>query len=138
MATRTTLKRPKKATKRQLAGDIDGGFVVKTASAVPGTEYSPSFIQSMVDRMHVSFFKYGPLRKGYPQYVSALKSLKLRLEKYEQTKNLEHLIDAANYCMIEFMHPSVEGATFISTDASGSPGRVTPTGKVSSKDNANI
>jgi hypothetical protein len=38
--------------------------------------------------------------------------------------NTEYLIDAANFAMIEFIHPRVEGAFFEATDASGSPGRV--------------
>lgn len=51
--------------------------------------------------------------------MDALKNIELRLHKYRETGNTEFLVDVANFAMIEFMHPSVEGAKFTptSTDA---------------------
>lgn len=90
----------------------------------PSSEFSQTFLQSMLDRMGMSFLKYGRIRDAYPEKVSALDSLQLRIKKYKETGNTEHLIDVANYAMIEFLHPSVEGAYFRPLDSRGSPGRI--------------
>lgn len=96
----------------------------------PESEFSPEFVQGMADRMSVSFFKYGRVRKG-AQTMDTMKSLALRLKAYEETGNTEYLIDVANFCMIEFMHPRHPKAHFKSTDSEGSPGRVRViTGKI--------
>lgn len=88
-------------------------------------EVSETFIEGMKKRMYVSYYKYGPLKDAYPHKLDAIKSMMLRLEKYAETGNTEYLIDAANFCMIEFMFPSREGAFFKPTDSDGSPGRIT-------------
>ena len=53
----------------------------------------------------------------------AVRSLLARLDKYAQTGNTEYLMDAANFAMIEFMHPKHPDAHFEATDSKGSPGR---------------
>ena len=80
--------------------------------------------------MTVSYYKYGPIAEGYPGRVDAIGSLQLRLERYAETGNTEFLIDAANFAMIEFMHPRHEDAHFEATDSADSPGRLTNTGRV--------
>lgn len=103
------------------------------------TEFSEKFVQGMRDRMVVSYYKYGPLADAYPHKISAITSLTDRLRKYAETKNTEYLIDAANFAMIEFMFPSVEGAFFEGTDDSGSPGRRTAkSGIVDRRDNKSV
>jgi hypothetical protein len=96
----------------------------------PDTEYSLQFLQGMLDRMTVSFYKYGPVVEGYPTRVDAVQSLQMRLERYAETGNTEFLIDAANFAMIEFMRPRHPEAHFKPTDSSESPGRMTMTGRV--------
>lgn len=92
-------------------------------SMCPDTEFSETFLGGMLARMTVSFHKYGPLSRAYPHKVSAVRSLKERLEKYVETGNTEWLIDVANFAMIEFMRPSHEKAHFRGTDSDESPGR---------------
>lgn len=87
------------------------------------TEFSEPFIAGMKDRMVVSFFKYGPIAAGFPHKVNAVTSLTDRLRKYAETGNTEFLMDAANFAMIEFMHPSHPNAFFEGTDSDQSPGR---------------
>lgn len=87
-------------------------------------EVSETFIEGMRKRMYVSYYKYGRLRDAYPHKLDAMKSMMLRLEEYAKTGNTEYLIDAANFCMIEFMFPAREGAFFKPTDSDGSPGRL--------------
>ncbi len=95
---------------------------------VPDSEFAEPFVQKMADRMSMSYFKYGLVSEAYPIKVDALASLKLRLALYEETGNKEHLIDAANYAMIEFMHPRHPQAHFVAEDSKASPGRVWGTG----------
>lgn len=122
-------------------------------AGVPDSEYSETFLQGMVNRMGMSFFKYGLAADAYPSRINAIDSLLLRLRAYmgverleaafervrctpdrrhrREAGNTEYLMDAANFAMIEFMHPSIEGATFEATDSDGSTGRVTAGGSVS-------
>jgi hypothetical protein len=99
--------------------------------AAPATEMSHFFMQGMANRMAISYYKYGPVADGYPSKVSAIKSLSARIDAYTATGNTEYLIDAANFAMIEFMHPSIGDAYFTGTDSDFSPGRIAQTGRVS-------
>ena len=110
----------------------------KKQAVVPTTEFSDLFVQGMYDRMAVSFFKYGPIAKGFPSPMDALGSLRLHLEKYATDGNTEHLIDAANYCMIEFLRPAHPKAHFTPTDSNGSPGRRKISGVITTKGNLDV
>lgn len=70
---------------------------------VPRINWSPHFIQLMKNRMLMGFFRYGSIRsedaKRYDNVGSAIK----RLQKYMSDGNLEHLVDAANLCLCEFV-----------------------------------
>lgn len=96
--------------------------------ALPESEFNIDFLQGMLDRMTVSYFKYGKVVDAYPHDISAIDSLKKRLDTYAETGNTEFLIDAANFAMIEFMRPSHPEAHFTPTDSDQSPGRVTTRG----------
>lgn len=85
--------------------------------------------------MIVSFCKYGPIKQGFPHKINAIDSLKQRLEKYQQTGNLEFVVDAANFCLIEFLCPSHPKPFFKGTDSDESPGRTTKTGRVTHEPN---
>lgn len=99
-------------------------MIIKDTPGVPETENSLLFHQGMVNRMGVSYFKYGKVALGFPECVDAIASLHDRLVKYAATGNAEWLIDAANFAMIEFMHPRHPRAHFEATDSDESPGRV--------------
>jgi hypothetical protein len=103
--------------------------------ACPKSEYSFVFLQGMLNRMSVSYFKYGAIADGFPHNVSALASLQRALEAYVETGNTEYLIDASNYAMIEFMCPSLPGARFVATDSGDALGRVAIDGFVSQERN---
>lgn len=98
------------------------------ALAVLKTQVSKTFLDGMIARMEMSFFKYGDVAEAYPEKIDAMASLEQRLKKYADTKNTEFLIDAANFCMIEFMFPRLPGAFFQATDSDQSPGRTTTLG----------
>lgn len=116
---------------------------IKYPDAVPESEFSTTFVQGMQDRMSMSFFKYKHVAAAYPKKVSAIESLLVRLIRYMGIEafqnaadsamakcahagdgNTEWLMDAGNFAMIEFMHPSLPNAHFESTDSKSSPGRV--------------
>lgn len=103
--------------------------LMSTSATAPATEFSDVFVQRMRNCMSVSFFKYGPVAAAYPEKVDALESLQMRLERYVDTGNTEFLVDAANFAMIEFMHPRHPNAFYKATDSKESPGRATADGK---------
>ncbi len=103
------------------------------------TEFNEDFIEGMRSRMVVSYYKYGPIADGYPANVNAITSLTDRLREYAKTGNTEFLIDAANFAMIEFMHPAHKDAHFEGTDSDQSPGRRSgKAGKIDHRDNNTI
>src|SRR5262245_2486393 len=111
--------------------------VRKKSDAVPASEFSDTFVQGMYDRMAVSYFKYGPVAKGYPEKVDAIASLKIRLERYAETGNTEWLMDVANFAMIEFMRPRHPDAHFDAKDGD-TTGRVLTSGVQSTKNNLDV
>lgn len=64
-----------------------------------------------------SYYKYGAVKKNHSEYkcMDALKNLEKRIQRYKETGNTEFLADAANFAMIEFMYPSIEGARYTPT-----------------------
>lgn len=102
------------------------------------TEFSNKFVEGMKNRMIMSYYKYGKVSDAYPHKINALRSLDQRILKYKETGNLEYLIDAANFAMIEFMYPSQNNAHFIATDDKGSPGRILKLGKITKQNNQDI
>lgn len=92
------------------------------------SQISEEFLQGMVNRMAVSFHKYGDI---FVEGVAMdwLANADLRKETYQETGNREFLMDFANYGMIEFMMEP-DGTFFEATDSDGSPGRVTTDGEI--------
>lgn len=89
------------------------------------------FIQAMMNRMAISYHKYGSIERKFPHGAVGIDQVFQRCQKYAETGNVEWLIDAANYCMIEALRPSHPKAHFRSTDSDESPGRLNIDGTVS-------
>lgn len=91
----------------------------KEIEAILKTEYSERFDEIRKNMMVVSYFKYGPMRENYGKFkcMDALENIEKRIAKYKETGNTEFLADVANFAMIEFMYPSVEGAKYTPTDS---------------------
>ena len=96
---------------------------VSIVTSAPGSEWSKKFVCGMLDRMGVSYFKYGKVKDAYPDKVDAIASLEQRLQAYRETGNTEFLMDVANFAMIEFMCPRHPEAHYRPTDSDESPGR---------------
>lgn len=87
-------------------------------------DFSEDFVQKMRNRIVVSHYKYGWMSLTYPEIGDAIASLEERLELYKKTGNTEHLVDVANFAMIEYLHPRHPNAHFEGTDSDASPGVV--------------
>lgn len=100
-----------------------------TAAGVPITEFDPEFAVKMISAMMVSYHKYGRVADAYPLKFSAVDDVRARMAKYRETGNKHFLVDAANFAMIEAMHPGRKaGADWGTNDAADSPGRTTASG----------
>lgn len=93
-------------------------ITLKSARTVPISEWSSKFLQMMLNSMCMSYFKFGYVRNNFPKPVDSLATLESMLSKYRKSGNSDYLVDIANYAMIEYMHPSVEGVKY----APGDPG----------------
>ena len=88
-------------------------------------EYSEEFDKMRRNRVEMSFYKYGPVRKNFATgNVQALPTMELCVKKYQATGNREYLVDAANYLMFEFMFPQHPKAHFRATSSEESAGIV--------------
>ena len=94
---------------------------------------SQEFLQGLLDRMAVSYFKYGPVTSEIISRRDMRATTQLRFDKYHTDHNTEWLMDVANFCMIEFMCPAYPDAHFRPTDSDESPGVVTALGQITHK-----
>lgn len=85
-------------------------------------DFSEEFVTKMKNSIELSFYKYGYSSKTYPELAQAYKSIRKRLELYEETHNTEYLIDIANFAMLEFKYPSFKDSKYEPLDSDKSPG----------------
>lgn len=97
------------------------------SAGVPIAEFDPEFVVRMMSAMMVSFHKYGRVSEAYPLKFSAADDVRARMSKYRTTGNKHYLVDAANFAMIEAMHPG-RAAEWGGNAAADSPGRTTASG----------
>jgi len=84
------------------------------------SDYDPEFARLMENRMLTSFHKYGAWKDNRPK-VDAIKNIKLRIDHYLKTGNTEGLVDAANFCMMEWALPIHPKAHFRAEESGESP-----------------
>ncbi len=81
-------------------------------------EWCPEFERLMRNRLIVAAIRRGR-RTGLVPDASVpdlLPGLLNKIRLYQETGNTEHLVDAANYCMLVFVNPRHPQAHFRSTD----------------------
>lgn len=93
-------------------------------------EETHQFLQGMMDRMGVSYHKYGSLFEKVPRERTGHENVLLRVDAYLKTGNTEYLMDGANYCLIEHLAPALPNAHFRSTDSDESPGVIYRDGRI--------
>ncbi len=71
----------------------------------------------MKARVFLGFYRYGP-SKQYAENnkYDIIETIKKRLDAYVETGNQEHLVDTANFIMIEYMNPQHKNAHFLSVE----------------------
>jgi hypothetical protein len=80
------------------------------------TEWNPEFIQLMRNRLVMGFFRYGYLKDCNTSTEAKMKSMRKRLDMYEEDGNLEHMVDNANIALAEFMHSNHPNRHFSASD----------------------
>lgn len=106
---------------------IDGidipGDVNSLRDLILKEDYSEKFDDIRKAMVITSHYKYGAAKNNFGDLggVDAIETLKMCLEKFEQTHNTEYLADVANYAMFRFMFPK-QGEFYKATDSNGSAG----------------
>ena len=81
-------------------------------------QWCPEFETFMRNRLIQGAFRYGtiPDNLALGKRFNCVASIAKRLALYEQTNNLEHLVDIANLALCEFIQAKEDGAIMESTD----------------------
>ena len=87
------------------------GHLKLSLEDIRNSQVSAEFRTRQDERMVMGAFRYGLFNKDGTQTKAYdnTGSIKRRVDLYTKTGNLEHLVDAANICMVEYMtsqHPN--------------------------------
>jgi hypothetical protein len=104
--------------RRLLAGVITDaiGDKPERLDALQASEWSPEFEGLMRNRLVMGRYRYGRMDRADDRNYDRVGSILRRLGHYQRTGNLEHLVDAANLCLMEFVHTAHPGAHFSAAD----------------------
>jgi len=80
------------------------------------SQWSPAFERLCRNRLVMGAFRYGQIGTARKPTYSNTRSAIRRLRAYERTGNLEHLVDAANLCQVEFVESVHPSRHFAATD----------------------
>ena len=80
------------------------------------SQWSETFERLMRNRLVMGSFRYGLLRRNSGAKFDSISSAIDRLQAYKDSGNQEHLVDAANLCLVEFVAESHPNAHMESID----------------------
>lgn len=80
------------------------------------TEWSPTFERLMRNRLLMGAFRYGRLHAKDKAKYNRVQKIKDKIVLYEETGNLECLVDIANIALMEFEEGKHPNKHFKSTD----------------------
>jgi hypothetical protein len=80
------------------------------------TEWCDEFEIHMRNRLLMGAFRYRPIAEQNFEHYDIIGEMKKRINKYEQTRNLEHLIDVGNFALLAFVNGRRHGEKIISID----------------------
>ena len=80
------------------------------------SEWSHAFERLMRNRLLVGRYRYGRMDREHDTDYDRVTSILRRLHEYQQHGNMEHLVDIANLCMMEFEHTAHDKAHFDASD----------------------
>jgi len=98
--------------------------ISKDLAAILRRDFSEDFVAKMKASMLQSHYKYGYVSDTYPELADAIACLEERLALYKKDGNIDHLVDVANFAMIESMYPRHPNAHFCRLSSDESPGLV--------------
>ena len=98
-----------------MSADFDSQL--RLMNEILSVQFSDDFVRKMKARVFVGFHRYGQ-SKVYAENnkYDIMETIKARLKLYADTGNQEHLVDAANFIMIEYMYPQHPNAHFESVE----------------------
>lgn len=73
------------------------------------SEWSDEYEKLRRNRMVMGAFRYGPIQTQEMEAYDYLKECRRRLRLYEETLNLEHLVDCGNMLMLEYIKGKKDG-----------------------------
>jgi len=88
----------------------------KPLAVLRKTQWNTVFERMCRNRLLFGGYRYGELHTESSKSCSSVEDIKLRLDLYTKTGNLEYLVDAANYAMLEFTYSKHKNAHFKSGD----------------------
>lgn len=94
-----------------LRRDWSNSFADRMLGAMP-TGQQKAFVDMMKNRIIVSHHKYGWMNKNYPELCKAVPCLEQRLKCYLKERNIEYLLDVANFALIEYLYPCQEATIY--------------------------
>lgn len=86
-------------------------------------QWVAQMVKLELDRLFMGTIRYGIGKDAHLSYDYG-KEILVRWKRYYKTKNLECLVDARNFCLLEFFNPHVEGAFFEAQDDVGHTQRI--------------
>ncbi|MCP4895635.1 MAG: hypothetical protein GY906_01570 [bacterium] len=91
------------------------GVEQRDPRAIGDSRLDAGFIELMKTRLMVGHFRYGIKAEQGVRY-DTVGAILARAALYQETGNTEYLVDLANFCMLEFQHPSHPDAHFEAGD----------------------
>ena len=85
-----------------------------TLEELQETEWNAEFDKLAKGKMVLAAFRYGLLRNN--NAFDFIESMKKKIARYEQTHNLELMVDVRNYAMLEFCKPKYADAYYHNED----------------------
>lgn len=89
---------------------------VEQFDSLLATEWSREFEGLMRNRLIMGRFRYAPMRSPEKGAYDNVGAARKRLQLYIETGNVEHLVDVANLCLIEFEHGNHPDRHFAASD----------------------
>jgi len=80
------------------------------------TEWSVAFERHMRNRLIMGGIRYGLFCDPDKWRSDFLAGMAKKMKSYRQTGNTEHLVDVANYALLEFVRPQHPGAHWRAED----------------------
>lgn len=93
----------------------------RTLDDLARSEWSPRFESLMRNRLIMGAMRYGPLHAPGKRQWNRPMAIRKRMRQYEETGNLEYLVDIANLALLEFeegAHPTKHFSAAIDGDHS--------------------